>query len=83
MYIEFTLPQAARTLPAAYALNTELAAWAQKYKIEYKTKIIKCKMRVAFDSDDGYTLFGLTWTMDSKYPGWTNYRMISDLNNKT
>ena len=83
MYIEFTLPQAARALPAVYALNTELAAWAQKYKIEYKTKTIKYKLRVTFDSDDCYTLFGLTWTLDSKHPSWTNYRVISDLNNKT
>jgi hypothetical protein len=86
VYIEFTLPQGAGGLTAGHALGTvrkQLAAWADKYNVEYKTKTIKYKLRVTFDSDDGYTLFGLTWVPDPKYPSWTNYRMISDLNNKT
>jgi hypothetical protein len=86
MYIEFTLPQGAGGLTAGHALGTvckQLATWANKYDVNYKTKTIKYKLRVTFDSDDTYTLFGLTWTMDPKYPSWTDYRMISDLNNKT
>ena len=85
MYIEFTLPQGAGGLTAGYALSTvckQLATWAAKYDIKYKTKTIKYKLRVTFDSDDSYTLFGLTWILDSKHPSWTNYRLISDLNNK-
>jgi hypothetical protein len=86
MYIEFTLPQGAGGLTAGHALGTvnkQLATWANRYNVNYKTKTIKYKMRVTFDSDEYYTLFGLTWTMDSKQPSWTDYRMISDLNNKT
>jgi hypothetical protein len=86
MYIEFTLPQGAVGLTAAHALGTvssRLATWANKYNVNYKAKTIKYKMRVTFDSDEYYTLFGLTWALDSEHPSWTNYRMISDLNNKT
>jgi len=85
VYIEFTLPQGAGGLTAAHALGTvssRLATWANKYDVNYKTKTIKYKLRVTFDSDDTYTLFGLTWVLDSKYPSWTDYRVISDLNNK-
>ena len=85
MYIEFTLPQGAYGMTATYAASTvskKLAVWAEKYDIKYKTKTIKYKLRVTFDSDDSYTLFGLTWVLDPKHPGWTDYRLISDLNNK-
>ena len=86
MYIEFTLPQGAGGLTAGHALNIvirKLSTWANKYNVSYRTKTIKYKLRVTFDSDDGYTLFGLTWVQDPKYPSWTNYRLIRDLNNKT
>jgi hypothetical protein len=85
VYIEFTLPQGAGGLTAGHALGTvhkQLATWANKYDVNYKTKTIKYKLRVTFDSDDTYTLFGLTWILDPKHPSWTNYRVISDLNNK-
>jgi hypothetical protein len=86
MYIEFTLPKGPSGRSAGQAMGTvnkQLATWANRYNVNYKTKTIKYKMRVTFDSDEYYTLFGLTWTMDSKQPSWTDYRMISDLNNKT
>ena len=86
MYIEFTLPQGVSGLTAGHALNMvirKLSTWANKYNVSDRTKTIKYKVRVTFDSDDCYTLFGLTWTVDPKHPSWTDYRMISDLNNKT
>lgn len=85
MYIEFHLPQGAGGMAGAHALytiRTRLAAWAEKYNIKYKTKTIKYTLRVTFDSDEYYTLFGLTWIVDPKHPNWTNYRLITDLNNK-
>jgi len=89
VYIEFTLPQGPNGItvlaPAMQASNIvakKLSAWAQKYNVEYKTKTIKYKVRVTFDLDEYYTLFGLTWVLDPKYPSWTDYRVISDLNNK-
>jgi hypothetical protein len=86
MYIEFTLPQGAGGMTATHALNMvirKLSTWANRYNVSYRTKTIKYKVRVTFDLDDCYTLFGLTWTVDPKHPSWTDYRMISDLNNKT
>ena len=85
MYIEFRLPQGAGGGTATHALaviRNKLHVWAAKYNIEYKTKIFKYTLRVTFDSDDLYTLFGLTWIPDPKYSSWTNYRLIVDLNNK-
>jgi hypothetical protein len=85
MYIEFAWSKDGGGQTAAHAVGTvskKLAIWANKYNVEYKTKIIKCKLRVTFDLDEYYTLFGLTWVLDPKYPSWTNYRLISDLNNK-
>ena len=85
MYIEFTWPKGGGGQTAAHALGTiskKLDTWADKYNVEYKTKTIKYNLRVTFDLDEYYTLFGLTWVLDPKYPSWTNYRLISDLNNK-
>ena len=72
-------------MTAVYASGTvrkQLATWANKYDVNYKTKTIKYKIRVTFDLDEYYTLFGLTWVLDPKHPAWTDYRLISDLNNK-
>ena len=85
MYIEFRLPQGAGGGTATHALavlRDRLYNWAAKYEVEYRTKIFKYTLRVTFDSDEAYTLFGLTWISDPKYPSWTNYRLIVDLNNK-
>ena len=85
MYIEFRLPQGASGGTATHALavlRDKLVVWAAKYNVEYKTKLYKYSLRVTFDSDDLYTLFGLTWVTDPKHPSWTNYRLITDLNNK-
>ena len=85
MYLEFRLPQGAGGLAAAHAqyiLRKEIDKWASKYNLQYQTKTIKYTLRVTFNSDEYYTLFGLTWVTDPKYPSWTNYRLITDLNNK-
>jgi hypothetical protein len=85
MYIEFQLPSGASGMTATYALSVlrdKLYNWGQKYSIEYRTKIFKYTLRVTFDSDESYTLFALTWTTDPKYPSWTSYRLVTNLNNK-
>ena len=85
MYIEFQLPQGAGGMAAAHALGRirdKLHNWAAKYQVDYRTKIFKYTLRVTFDSDDSYTLFRLTWVVDPKYPSWTNYRLVTDLNHK-
>ncbi len=86
MYIEFRLPQGPGGGTATHALaviRDKLYNWAAKYQVKYKTKLFKYTLRVTFESDDLYILFGLTWTPDRKYPSWTDYRLIVDLNNKT
>ena len=86
MYIEFRLPRGAGGPDqASYALSIvqkKLVLWAAKYEVEYRTKVFKYTLRVTFDSDESYTLFALTWVPDPRHPSWTNYRLITDLNNK-
>jgi hypothetical protein len=85
MYIEFKLPTGSSGQAPTYALaviRDQLYNWASKYEVEYRTKLYKYTLRVTFESDDLYALFGLTWVPDPKYPSWTNYRLIVDLNNK-
>ncbi len=85
MYIEFTLPSGASGMIPTHALaviRDRLYNWAAKYEVEYRTKLYKYTLRVTFDTDDVYALFGLTWVPDPKYPSWTSYRLIVDLNNK-
>jgi hypothetical protein len=74
MYIEFWL--------SSDLVRNKLNAWAVKYNIKYRTKVVKYTLRVTFDSDDSYTLFALTWVPDPEHPEWTSYRLITDLNNK-
>ena len=84
MYIEFKLPvHNPSPAQALGIIRDELYHWAAKYEVEYKTKLYKYTLRVTFDSDDIYTLFGVTWVPHPRFPSWTNYRLISDLNNKT
>ena len=74
MYIEFSLP--------SDFVQNKLSAWAAKYNIKYRTKRFKYTLRVTFDSDESYTLFAMTWVPHPEHPSWTNYRLITDLNNK-
>lgn len=85
MYIEFKLPTGDVGMIPTHALaiiRDQLYNWAAQYEVEYRTKLYKYTLRVTFDTDDLYTLFGLTWVPDPKYPSWTNYRLVVDLNNK-
>lgn len=87
MYIEFDLEQHS-PLPglAQYRANTiisrALEDWSNRYQTPYKTKMVKNKKRVTFDSDDSYSLFALTWNSDQKYHALSKWRIVSDLNNK-
>ena len=81
MYIEFQLRSDVPRMVivrAHAAIGTNLAEWAEKYKIQYRKKIHKYTLRVTFDEDESYTLFALTWVA----PEWTTYRLVTDLNNK-
>jgi hypothetical protein len=86
MYIEFSLPSGAAGQAPAHALlliRKELVTWLEKYNIACTEKLIKYTYRVAFDSDETYTLFAMTWNPDKKYYSLSRWRIVSDLNNKT
>jgi hypothetical protein len=78
MYIEFRLPQGAG---AGYALSTikqEVEKWAERYQIKYTEKTIKYTHRVAFDQDEYYSLFSMTWSPSNKYPpDWLEFSMVN------
>jgi hypothetical protein len=85
VYIEFTLPSGVHGATAAsalYALQRETASWSEKYNVPVTTKVIKYKFRISFNDDRSYSLFALTWQPRSQHSFWTDYRIITDLNNK-
>lgn len=87
MYIEFRLPTGAGGMAAAHAqsaITRQLKQWSEHNGgIKYRTKAVKYCLRVTFDDDTYYTLFALSWRPRDKHSFWLNYRMITDLNNKT
>jgi hypothetical protein len=82
MYIEFRLPQGCyRDGWTIKAIKQLVAAWAEKYQIEYTEKTIKYTHRVAFNDDHHYSLFSLTWSTPAEWP-LPEPRIIRDTNNK-
>lgn len=82
MYIRFRLPQGASGQTANYALSVvkkEVEKWAQRYDIKYTQKTIKYEHRVAFDKDETYTFFTMTWDPESKniHPSWLAYELVN------
>jgi hypothetical protein len=82
MYIVFHLPKGAGGQTAGYALSLikeEVAQWAQRYDIRYTEKTIKYDHRVAFDHDETYSFFTLTWNPEfkDKYPSWLEYELVN------
>lgn len=88
MYIEFELSRRDALMVGLVAwraeniIDRELVAWSERYQIAYKTKTIKYRKRVTFDSDESYSLFAMTWNPDRKFQVLSKWRIVSDLNNK-
>ena len=88
MYIEFELARRDNVMVRLVAWRAEniidqaLEAWSQQYQTPYKTKTVKYRKRVTFDSDESYTLFAMTWNTERKYQVLSKWRIVSDLNNK-
>lgn len=82
MYIEFALSPG--TYHVLYKIQAALLEWSVKYDIPYTQKTFKWNHRVAFDNDEFYTFFILTW--NPQVPGYNHdlrqFRIVSDLNNK-
>ncbi len=82
MYIRFRLPPGSGQFHAGYALNIIKQAvedWASRHDIKYTQKTIKLEHRVAFDHDETYTLFAMTWNPEHKgrFPSWLEYEMVN------
>jgi hypothetical protein len=80
MYIEFRLPPGGRG--AGYALSIikqEVEKWAERYQVKYTEKTIKYTHRVAFDQDEYYSLFSMTWNPENinKYSNWLSFSIMN------
>lgn len=88
MYIEFELAQPNAVMVKLVAYRAEniidqaLEVWGQRYQTAYKTKTVKYRKRVTFDSDESYSLFAMTWNTERKFLALSRWRIVSDLNNK-
>lgn len=81
MYIEFRLPSGAGGMAASYIyrrVKSEIEEWSAQHNIRYTEKLVKYNFRVAFDNDELYTYFQLTWPENN----WQKYQIVKDLNNK-
>lgn len=80
MYIEFCLPQGASGLSATHAIlfiRKDLIEWSIKYRIQYKEKFVKDKIKVTFSDPEHYTFFGLTW--EPAYQISSRYRLVEPM----
>ena len=80
MYIEFRLPTGAGGMAAAHCtalIKRNVAAWAVKHNIEYKTKVVKYTLRLSFNSVDDYTFFQLSWNPDHSWA--LNYTLVEPM----
>lgn len=85
MYIEFSLSDVTSVGASAFTshqIDQALQEWAYKYNILYNVKNIKYFKRVTFESDEYYSLFAMTWNLDGKLYTLSQWRIVSDLNNK-
>jgi hypothetical protein len=77
MYIEFRLPNGAGGMAAGHAahmIRKEIAVWAEKYNVPYKTKIHKHTLRLCLESDADYTFFQMSW--NSKFHSGNRYNIV-------
>lgn len=87
MYIEFRLPQGVAPFESpGYALSLiqqEVQAWAERYEVKYTQKTIKYTHRVAFDHDEYYSLFSMTWNPENiNFFSWLSFSIINIGNEK-
>jgi len=79
MYIEFCLPQGTGAGYALSIIKQEVEKWAERYQVKYTEKTIKYTHRVAFDQDEYYSLFSMTWNPENinKYPDWLSFSIMN------
>lgn len=77
MHIEFTLPNGAGGMAAAYRahrLSTQINEWAKLHNIQVK-KYNAPAYRLCFEfaKNSDYTLFALSWEINTS---WDDYKLI-------
>ena len=88
MYIEFSLPKGYNDIQPGWSAGHALAMiqdamnrWGNQYSIQFREKTIKYKYRVTFDQDQTYSFWAMTWNSEQTKT-LSQYRIVSDLNNK-
>lgn len=61
MYIEFSLPENNSYNYVLTLIKLNIVEWATTQQIPYTQKTIKYTHRLAFDRDEYYSIFTLTW----------------------
>lgn len=61
MYIEFQLPDDESYGLVLGLLKLDIVDWATQYNIPYTQKTVKYTHRLAFDKEQHYSLFSMTW----------------------
>lgn len=70
MYVLFILPHGGAGIPALSKLaqlKQEIESWSQRHNIRYTQKTVKYTHRLAFDKDEDYTVFAMTWSWQIPY----------------
>lgn len=90
MYIEFSLPPGPAAFVACEQILQHIEQWSQAHYIPYRSKAIKRSIRLTFDQDQYYSFFMMSWrppkdrsSLITDQSFWQNFRLITDLNNKT
>ena len=87
MYIEFDLLLDVDMAPGHRAtgnlssIQEHMLAWGERYGIPYREKTIKYTHRITFDQDESYSFWAMTWN-PKQHKILSQYRIVSDLNNK-
>lgn len=61
MYIEFVLPRNESYTFVLSMIKLNIIDWSSQHHIPYTQKTIKYTHRLAFDQDQYYTVFAMTW----------------------
>ena len=78
MYIEIDFSPFFGAMAQRHLLIQSISDWAENRQINYCTKPVKDTLRLTFDDDKNYSLFCMTWNASER----TNFRVITDLNNR-
>jgi len=87
MYIEFDLLPDVDMAPGHRAsanlriVQEHILTWGERYGIPYREKTIKYTHRITFDQDQTYSFWAMSWNPE-QHKVLSQYRIVSDLNNK-